>query len=104
MRPDGNYVLISDDKKNLVDGLQSDPELVQFDLVHAIRYSLFKLRGEGMSKVQRDNISSELNRILFTLVNSVKKHITDGNTKALENRIKATTEELNWLADKLMSL
>ncbi len=42
--------------------------------------------------VQRDNISSELNRIL--LVNSVKKHIGDGNTKALENRIKAIIKEL----------
>ncbi len=39
MRPDGNYVLISDDEKSLVDGLQSDPELVQLDLVHAIRHS-----------------------------------------------------------------
>lgn len=37
-------------------------------------------------------------------MNSVKKHIRDGNTKALENRIKATTEELNCLTDKLMSL
>ncbi len=103
-RPDGNYVLVSDDERSLVDGLQSNAELVQLDLVHAIRQSMFKLWGEGMSKAQRDHISSELNRILFTLVNSVKKHMKDGNVEALDDRIKAAMKELNLLADKLASL
>ncbi|MGC8661019.1 MAG: hypothetical protein ACP5TZ_00770 [Nitrososphaeria archaeon] len=66
-RPDGNYVLISDDEKSLVDGLQINAEHVQLGACH----KAFKLWGEGM--IQRDNISSELNRIL--LVNSVKKHV-----------------------------
>ncbi|MDG6927037.1 MAG: hypothetical protein JRN10_06450 [Nitrososphaerota archaeon] len=79
-RPDSKYVLVSDNGNSLVDGLKCED--VQIDLVHAIRYSMFKLWGEGMSK--RDEVSMELSRILFTLVNSVKKHRKDGNLRAIE--------------------
>ena len=37
-------------------------------------------------------------------MNSVKKHIMDGNTEAIEDSIKATMKELNCLTDRLMDL
>ncbi|MCL4344165.1 MAG: transposase [Nitrososphaerota archaeon] len=101
-RPDSNYVLVSDNENSLVDALKCGN--VQIDLVHAIRYSMFKLWGEGMSKEQRDEVSKEMSRILFTLVNSVKKHRKDGNLGAIEERVSNTLKELNDLADKLAGM
>lgn len=48
MRPDGNYVLISDDEKSLVDGLQSDPKLVQ----PGARHKAFTVQVVGRGNVK----------------------------------------------------
>lgn len=42
-----------------------------------------------------------MNAILFTLVNSVKKHKLDGSTDAIERRVEPTLLELNDLPESL---
>lgn len=101
-RPSGEHVLVSDGERSIVNNLASGPELTQLDLVHAIKEPLFKLWGEGMSKEQRDVVSKEMSRILFTLVNSVKKHRQDSDTGAIEVRVESTLAELHGLAESLL--
>ena len=103
-KPSGPHVLVSDGERSIVDNLASDPDHTQLDLVHAERDAMFKLWGEGMSKEQRDIVSRDMNRILFTLVNSVNKHGQqngDGDVRAIEARVESTLTELKGLAENL---
>lgn len=103
-RPDNPYILVSDAEPGLVDGLASNQDDVQLDLVHAVKESLVKLWSEGMPKTQRDEVSTEMKRILFTLVNSVKKHAgMREEYDAIEDRVRTTLEELEKLAGDLAS-
>ena len=54
-----------------------------------------------MPKPERDKILKRLKRILYTCRNSVKKHLVDGDTYALANRVTVTLKELNRLATSL---
>ena len=56
---------------------------------------------DGASKEERDKLSKEMNRILYTLVNSVKKHLEDHGRNALSRRIESTIRELGELAKKM---
>ena len=100
-KPSDPHALVSDGEQSIVDNLASDPDHTQLDLVHAEKDAMFKLWGEGMSKEQRDVVSTEINGILFTLVNSVEKHRQDGDMHAIEARIESTLVELNKLAQSL---
>jgi hypothetical protein len=97
----GPRALVSDCERGLVENMADDSTHVQPDLVHMVRDSLFKLWGEGMPKEQRDIVSGEMSRILFTLVNSVKKHEEDGDAVAIERRIESALDELDGLAKDL---
>jgi len=58
-------------------------ETRQLDLVHAVKDSLYKLWAEGMSRQERETVGVEMKQLLYTLVNSVKKHMEDDDGEAL---------------------
>jgi len=76
-------------------------EARQLDLVHAVKDSLYKLWAEGMSRQEREAIGVEMKQLLYTLVNSVKKHLEDEDEEALRNRIEGTVKGLIKLAGDL---
>jgi len=76
-------------------------ETRQLDLVHAVKDSLYKLWTEGMSRQEREAASVEMKQLLYTLVNSVKKHLEDDDTEALKNRIESTVKGLITLTEDL---
>ncbi len=100
-KPSEPHVLVSDGETSIVNNLASDPDHMQLDLIHAEKEALFKLWGERMPLEQRQEVSREMSRILFTLVNSVKKHRQDGDMDAIEARVESTLKELNELAENL---
>lgn len=73
----------------------------QLDLVHAVKETIIKLWSENMPKDERDAVSRKMRGILFTLVNSVKRHLDDGDMGAMKKRIEYTLEELNELSKEL---
>ena len=97
----GPHILVSDAERSIRSSLAENSDDIQLDLVHAVKESLFKLWGEGMSKQERDEVSREMKIILFTLVNSVKKHREDKDFKAIETRVESTLIELRELARHL---
>jgi hypothetical protein len=94
-----NTIIISDAEEEIPQSIAHSD--VQLDLVHAVRDSLFRMWMDGSSKEERDKLSKEMNRILYTLVNSVKKHLEDHDRKRLSKRIESTIEELSKLAKKM---
>jgi len=76
-------------------------ETRQLDLVHAVKDSLYKLWAEGMSKQERETVGVEMKQLLYTLVNSVKKHLEDDDEDALKKRIESTVKGLITLAEDL---
>jgi hypothetical protein len=81
--------------------LNLDYEARQLDLVHAVKDSLYKLWAEGMSRQEREAIGVEMKQLLYTLVNSVKKHLEDDDGEALRRRIENTVRGLIKLAGDL---
>jgi len=81
--------------------LNLDHERRQLDLVHAVKDSLYKLWAEGMSKQEREAVGVEMKQLLYTLVNSVKKHMEDDDEEALKRRIESTVKGLITLAGDL---
>jgi len=73
----------------------------QLDLVHAVKDSLYKRWAEGMSRQERETVGVEMKQLLYTLVNSVKKHLEDYDGEALRNRIESTVKDLIALAEHL---
>jgi hypothetical protein len=94
-----NSSLIGDADRSI--RLNLNYELRQLDLVHAVRDSLYKLWAEGMNKQERETIGVEMKQHLYTLVNSVKKHLEDNDTEALKKRIESTIKGLTTLAEHL---
>ncbi len=81
--------------------LNLDYENRQLDLVHAVKDSLYKLWAEGMNRQERETVSIEMKQLLYTLINSVKKHVEDNDEEALKRRIEDTVKGLITLADDL---
>jgi len=81
--------------------LNLDYEMRQLDLVHAVKDSLYKLWAEGMSRQEREAVGVEMKQLLYTLVNSVKKHMENDDGEALRNRIESTVKDLIALAEDL---
>jgi len=73
----------------------------QLDLVHAVKDSLYKLWAEGMGRGEREAVGVEMKQLLYTLVNSVKKHLEDDDEEALRRRIESTVKSLIKLAGDL---
>jgi len=92
--------MVSDAERDMNLSLQGDLER-QLDVLHGIKETLFKLWGEGMGKEERDRVSSSMNRALFALVGSVKKHLADGNKRRLRRRIAITLKKLYGIAKRL---
>jgi hypothetical protein len=87
-----NTVIVSDAEEEIPQNISHSD--VQLDLAHAVRDSLFRMWMDGASKEERDELSKDMNRILYTLVNSVKKHLEDHNMSALSKRIESTITEI----------
>jgi hypothetical protein len=96
----GSMVMVSDADRSMNLGLQGDLAR-QLDVVHAIKETLFKLWGEGMGKEERHRVSEGMKHALFTLVNSVKRHLADGDKRRLRRRIEATLKKLYGISRKL---
>jgi transposase-like protein len=73
----------------------------QLDLVHAVKESLFRMWMDGAGKEERCQLSKEMNRILYTLVNSVRKHLEDQNRKRLSQRFESTIKELSSVSKRM---
>jgi len=95
-------VLISDNEPGLTNAVQA--ERWQLCILHAIKYTLFALWGERMSRDDRAEVDSALKQTLFTLVNSTKKHLEDGDKEALRARIDVTLRELYDMASRLREI
>jgi hypothetical protein len=91
--------LVSDNEPCLIDAAKV--KWRQLCILHAIKYLLFALWGERMNKENRDLVESAIKTILFTLVNSVKKHLADKDMEKLKQRIDETLTELYTLAAEL---
>ena len=93
-----NSILIGDAERSM--HLNLEYERRQLDLVHA-EDSLYKLWAEGMGRQEREAIGVEMKQLLYTLVNSVKKHLEDEDEEALKRRIEDTVKGLITLAEDL---
>jgi len=92
-------VLVSDDEPGLVNAVEAERR--QLCILHAIKYLLFTLWREGMSREEREEAAKTIKQPLFTLVNSTKKHLKDGDEERLQARISWTLRELHATAQKL---
>ena len=91
--------LISDNEPGLTNAVKT--KWLQLCILHALKYLLFTLWGERMSKDDRDQVETAVKQTLFTLVNSAKKHLIDKDTARLKDRIDKTLQELCEMAAQL---
>ena len=91
--------LISDNEPGLTNAVKT--KWLQLCILHALKYLLFTLWGERMSKNDRDQVETAVKQTLFTLVNSAKKHLIDKDTARLKDRIDKTLQELCEMAAQL---
>ena len=88
--------LVSDNEPGLTNAVQA--ENYQLCILHAIKYLLFTLWGDGMSKDDRLKIEAAAKKTLWALVNSTKKHLKDKNHDCLQKRIRKTQRALDKIA------
>ena len=84
-------VLISDNELGLINAVKAERR--QLGILHALKYLLFTLWGEGMRKEERMEVERAAKQALFTLVNSTKKHREDGNKERVKARIDRALRE-----------
>ena len=94
-----NSSLIADAEPSM--HLNLDYARRQLDLVHAVKDSLYKLWAEGMNRQERETVGVEMKQLLYTLVNSVKKHLEDDDKESLKRRVEFTIKGLITLAENL---
>ncbi len=98
-------VFCGDAEKEMKNAMTDDDELYQLDLIHATRIAGFKLwEDKIMSLEERKTIISRLEGVLYTLKNSVEKHLVDKNTTDLKDRINSTVDELKKMSKELWKL
>lgn len=98
-------IFCGDAEREMKNALTKDDESYQLDLVHAARIAGFKLwEDKIMSLEERNAIISKLEGVLYTLKNSVEKHLVDKNTDDLKNRINGTVTELKKMSKELWKL
>lgn len=98
-------VFCGDAEREMKNALTKDDKLYQLDLVHAARIAGFKLwEDKIMSLEERNTIIGKLERVLYTLKNSVEKHSVDKNTDGLKSRINRTVDELKKMSKELWKL
>jgi hypothetical protein len=82
-------IVVSDAEEEIPENMPHSD--LQLDLVHAVRDSLYRMWIDGSSREERQKLSNDMKRILYTLVYFVKKHLDeDGDKKALSRRIGNT--------------
>ncbi len=91
--------LISDNEPGLISSVRAGRR--QLGILHALKYLLFTLWGEGMRKEERMEVEKAVKQALFTLVNSAKKHLRNGQKEGLQARIDGTLRRLQELAEEL---
>ena len=91
--------LISDNEPGLTNTV--DAKNRQICILHALKYLLFTLWGDGMSKDDRLKVEAAVKQALFTLVNSTKKHLQDKDKMQLQKRINKTLRKLHKIAKEL---
>ena len=102
---DKRAVIIGDADREMRKALVNGERFFQLDLIHAFRDTSFKLwQDEEMTLEDRKAMIGRLESILFSLKNSVAKHIEDGDVAALKKRINYTVDELKKLAEELWKL
>jgi len=92
-------ILISDNEPGLSGAVKAERR--QLCVLRTLKYLLFTLWGEGMSKDDRIEVEKAVKQTLFTLVNSTKKHGKDGDKERLKARIDRTLRELYNIAEEL---
>lgn len=92
-------ILISDDEPGLIGAVRA--ERWQLCILHAVKYLLFTLWRDGMSKEEREEAAIAIKQPLFTLVNSTKRHLEDGDRDRLQARISWALGELHATAGRL---
>lgn len=73
----------------------------QLGIIHALKYLLFTLWEERMSRDERVEVEKTAKQALFTLVNSTKRHSKDEEKERLKGRIDSTVTELYRMSDEL---
>jgi len=92
-------ILVSDDEPGLTGAVRAERR--QLCVLHAIKYLLFTLWRDGMSREEREEAARAIKQPLFTLVNSTKRHLEDGDVERLQARIDQTLRELHAMAGRL---
>jgi len=92
-------VLVSDDEPGLAEAVKAGRR--QLCILHAIKYLLFTLWREGMSREERHEAGEAVRHTLFRLVYSTKRHLEDGDRERLQARISWALRELHRAAKML---
>jgi hypothetical protein len=100
MPPKDRVAVISDADDNIAENIEHSA--AHLDTVHAVKETLIKMWSDRASMEERKELSNEMKKELYTLVNSVDKHLRDGDKKALKSRIDSTVESLKELAEKML--
>lgn len=102
---DDGAVFIGDGEKEMRYAMTTDEKLYQLDLVHAANITGYKLWEDRiMSLEDRKIVVGRLQTVLYTLKNSVEKHLQDKNTEALKSRIDQTVADLKKISSELWKL
>jgi hypothetical protein len=91
--------LISDNEPGLTNAVHAKNR--QICILHALKYLLFTLWGDGMNKDERVKVEAAVEQALFTLVNSTKKHHKGKDKTQLQKRISQTLRKLHKIAKEL---
>lgn len=91
--------IISDNEPGLINALKTERR--QLSILHALKYLLFTLWGEGMNKNEKVEVDKANKQALFTLVNSTRKHLKDRDKEQLKARIDTTLRELQSIAEEM---
>jgi hypothetical protein len=91
--------LVSDNEPGLTNAV--DAKNRQICILHALKYLLFTLWGDGMSKDDRLKVEAAVKQALFTLVKSTRKHLEDKDKTRLQKTIGKTLRALHKTAKQL---
>ena len=102
---DYKATLVGDGDVDMKNALVTGERGFQMDLIHASRGTGYRLwKDSKLSLEDRRAVIGELEAALYTLKNSVYKHLKDGDTGALRRRIDCTVDALKKLAKRLWKM
>ncbi len=102
---DEKAVITGDGDREMINALVTGERENQMDFLHIFRGTGFRLWEDAeLGLKDRKAIVKELEATLYPLRNSVEKHMGDGDTEALKDRIDLTVDTLKKLAGRLRKL